>query len=138
MRLSSACLAGHRLPAAGARGGGSPVAARSGRRGHRAYDLDGSQAEGTIHFALDGAHYEIDLNAVHAKELRTTLARYTDPGRKVTGTTRRPARNTGKAALDGLSSTEMRDWAKANGLDVKERGRVPAGVIAKFRAAAGN
>ena len=67
-------------------------------------DLDGTQAEGTVRFALDGAHYEIDLNAVHAKELRTTLARYTEAGREVTGTTRRPARNTGKAAADGLST----------------------------------
>ena len=33
-------------------------------------DLDGSQAEGTVRFGLDGTHYEIDLNAVHAKELR--------------------------------------------------------------------
>jgi hypothetical protein len=40
-------------------------------------DLDGSQAEGTVHFALDGAHYEIDLNAVHAEKLRTAMARYT-------------------------------------------------------------
>ena len=45
-------------------------------------DLDGTQAEGTVRFALDGAHYEIDLNTVHAKELRTTLARYTEAGRR--------------------------------------------------------
>ena len=101
-------------------------------------DLDGSQAEGTVRFALDGAHYEIDLNAVHAEKLRTALARYTQAARKVTGSTRRPARNTGKAAANGLSTTEIRDWAKANGVDIKERGRVPADVIAKFRAATGN
>ena len=99
-------------------------------------DIDGSQAEGTVRFALDGAHYEIDLNAVHAKGLRATLARYTEAGRKITGSTRRPARNTGKTA-DGLSTTEVRDWAKANGVDIKERGRVPAEVIAQFRAATG-
>jgi hypothetical protein len=99
-------------------------------------DLDGSQAEGTVRFALDGAHYEIDLNAVHAKDLRTTLARYTEAGRKIAGSTRRPTRNTGKAA-DGLSTTEIRDWAKTNGVDIKERGRVPAEVIAQFRAATG-
>ena len=100
-------------------------------------DLDGTQAEGTVRFALDGAHYEIDLNTVHAKELRTNLARYTEAGRKITGTTRRPVRNTGNAAADRLSTTEIRDWAKANGVDIKERGRVPAEVIAKFRAATG-
>ena len=33
-------------------------------------DLDGSAAEGTVRFGLDGTEYEIDLNAGHAKELR--------------------------------------------------------------------
>ena len=39
-------------------------------------DLDGSAAEGTVRFGLDGAEYEIDLNARHAQELRDALARY--------------------------------------------------------------
>lgn len=30
-------------------------------------DLDGSDAEGTVRFGLDGAEYEIDLNAEHAR-----------------------------------------------------------------------
>jgi hypothetical protein len=29
-------------------------------------DLDGSEAEGTVRFGLDGTDYEIDLNAEHA------------------------------------------------------------------------
>jgi hypothetical protein len=100
-------------------------------------DLDGSQAEGTVRFALDGAHYEIDLNAVHAGELRTALARYTGAARKAGSTGRRTARTNGKAAANGLSTTEVRDWARANGLVVKERGRVPADLVAKFRSATG-
>jgi hypothetical protein len=100
-------------------------------------DIDGSQAEGTVRFGLDGAHYEIDLNAAHAQDLRTTLARYTAAGRKVASSTRRPARTSGRTAADGLSTTEVRVWAKANGIEIKERGRVPADVIAKFRAATG-
>jgi hypothetical protein len=32
----------------------------------------------------------------------------------------------------------VRDWAKAQGIEVKDRGRVPADVIAKFEAATGN
>jgi Lsr2 len=101
-------------------------------------DLDATPAEVTVRFALDGAHYEIDLNAAHAVELRTALARYTDAARKVTGISRRPARNTGKATANGLSTTEIREWAKANGFDIKERGRVPADVVARFRSATGN
>ena len=100
-------------------------------------DLDGSEAEGTVRFGLDGAHYEIDLNAVHARELRDTLARYPGAARKAGGTSRRPARNPGKAIANALNTTEVRDWAKANGLDVKDRGRVPADLITRFRAATG-
>ena len=42
-------------------------------------DLDGSEAEGTVLFGLDGTHYEIDLSTGHAKELRSALARYIKP-----------------------------------------------------------
>ena len=59
-------------------------------------DIDGSEAEGTVGFGLDGAHYEIDLSQVHARELRAILARYAGAGRKVTGTTGRPARPAGQ------------------------------------------
>ena len=56
-------------------------------------DIDGSEAEGTVLFGLDGTQYEIDLNTSHAKELRTTLARYIDAGRRVTSTARRAGQN---------------------------------------------
>jgi hypothetical protein len=55
-------------------------------------DLDGSAAEGTVRFGLDGAEYEIDLNAGHAKDLRDALARYADAARRVGGSARKPAR----------------------------------------------
>ena len=41
-------------------------------------DLDGSEADGTVRFGLDGTDYEIDLNGEHAQELRDALARYAD------------------------------------------------------------
>ena len=49
-------------------------------------DLDGSAAEGTVRFGLDGAEYEIDLNAGHAQELRDALARYVGAARRAGGT----------------------------------------------------
>ena len=54
-------------------------------------DLDGSTAEGTVRFGLDGTEYEIDLNARHAKELRDVLARYVDAARRVRGSARKPS-----------------------------------------------
>lgn len=98
-------------------------------------DLDGSEAEGTVLFGLDGTQYEIDLSTDHAKELRTALARYIDAGRRVTGSTGRALHNGRKTPANGISNTEVRAWAKAHGLEVKDRGRVSADILARYQAA---
>jgi nucleoid-associated protein Lsr2 len=100
-------------------------------------DLDGSAAEGTVRFGLDGAEYEIDLNAEHAQALRDALARYVGAARRANGGARRPARSGRRASPSGLNTTEVREWAKAQGIDVKNRGRVPAALVAEFKAATG-
>ena len=100
-------------------------------------DLDGSDAEGTVRFALDGAQYEIDLNAEHAKELREAVARYAGAARRVGSVAKQPARGGRRGSVSGLNTTEVREWAKAQGIDVKERGRVPAELVVKFKAANG-
>jgi hypothetical protein len=101
-------------------------------------DLDGSAADGTVRFGLDGTDYEIDLNVGHAQALRDVLAPYVSAGRKVTGGARRPVRASRKAQANGANTTEIREWAKAQGLEVKDRGRVPAELVVKFKAATGN
>jgi len=53
----------------------------------------------------------------------------------VSSTTRRPGRNGRKASASGLNTTEVREWAKAQGIEVKDRGRVPAELVVKFKAA---
>ena len=100
-------------------------------------DLDGGEAEGTVRFGLDGAEYEIDLNAEHAQALRDALARYVKAARRTAGGARRPVRGGRKAPSGGVDSTEVREWAKAQGIAVKDRGRVPAELVVKFKAAAG-
>jgi hypothetical protein len=100
-------------------------------------DLDGSEADGTVRFALDGTEYEIDLNAEHSQALRDALARYVSAARRVGSGGRRPAHNGRRAQESGLNTTEVREWAKAQGIDVKDRGRMPAELVVKFKAAAG-
>lgn len=95
-------------------------------------DLDGSEAEATVRFGLDGTYYEIDLNAVHAQELRDTLARYTVAGRRAN-----PARNARRTTVARINISEVRNWARENGIEVGDRGRVAADVTAKYRAATG-
>ncbi|MGH3204719.1 MAG: histone-like nucleoid-structuring protein Lsr2 [Streptosporangiaceae bacterium] len=98
-------------------------------------DLDGSTAEGTVRFGLDGTEYEIDLNAAHAKELRDALARYLDAARRVSGSARKPARASRRGTAAGLNTTGVREWARAQGIEVKDRGRVPADLMIKFKSA---
>ena len=98
-------------------------------------DLDGSAAEGTVCFGLDGTEYEIDLNAGHATQLRDALARYVDAARRVGRSARTPARGSRRRPAGGLNTTEIREWARAQGIEVKDRGRVPADLVVKFKAA---
>jgi hypothetical protein len=96
-------------------------------------DIDGGEAEGTVCFGLDGTNYEIDLNAQHSKELQAALSPYIVHARKVSGITRRPVR--GGSSTAGPDTKAVRAWAAGQGIALKNRGRVPAGVVAEFLAA---
>jgi hypothetical protein len=103
-------------------------------------DIDGGAAEGTVRFALDGTDYEIDLNQKHSEELRSALGKYVSHARKVGGSARRAGRLAGRAsrgANSALNTTEIRNWAREQGYDIKDRGRVPADLVAKYQAATG-
>lgn len=100
-------------------------------------DLDGSAADGTVRFGLDGTEYEIDLSAGHARELRDALARYVQAARRADGGARQPARSGRRDSASGVDTTEVREWAKAQGIEVKDRGRIPAELVARFKAATG-
>lgn len=99
-------------------------------------DIDGGEAEGTVRFALDGTNYEIDLNAKHTEDLRNSLANYVAHARKIGGTTRR-ATVRGDRRSSSIDTVAVRAWAREQGIDIKERGRVPANIIEQYRAATG-
>ena len=89
-------------------------------------DIDGADAAETVSFALDGVDYEIDLSDKHAAALRDALALYVGHGR----------RSSAAAASDsGPSPADIRAWARENGWDVPERGRVSAEVREAYTAA---
>jgi Lsr2 len=102
-------------------------------------DLDGGQADGTVRFGLDGTDYEIDLSAKHADALRKALVPYLGAARRAPGSViRRPGRAGRRAAnASGPDPTAVREWAKSQGIEVKDRGRVPADLVVKFKAATG-
>ena len=102
-------------------------------------DIDGQDADETVSFALDGVDYEIDLSDKHASELRDALALYVGHGRRTGGRRkngRRQSSGSGSAASDsGASPADIRSWAREQGWDVPERGRVSAEVREAYAAA---
>ena len=94
-------------------------------------DIDGSEAEGTVRFGLGGADYEIDLNKKHADQLAQAIGPFIAAARKVPSS-RRPARGA-RAGRHDLS--DVRAWARDQGIKISERGRIPAEVLAKYNAA---
>ena len=100
-------------------------------------NIDGSAAEGTVRLGLSGTDYEADLNTWRAAALRKALARYIDAARRSPGG-RRPSRNRRRPHGSGLNTTEVREWAKWQGIAVEDRGRIPAELVVRFKAATGN
>lgn len=95
-------------------------------------DIDGTDADETVSFGIDGNQYEIDLTAANADRLRQALAPFVAHARRAATSGRR---RTGTRNSGGPTPAEIRDWARANGMDVSERGRVSAEVREAYDAA---
>ena len=110
-------------------------------------DLTGEEAEDitTVEFALDGVTYEIDLDDKNSARLRDALAEYVAAarrtgGRRSNGGRRRSGAGTGTpratspGGYDRETSKQIREWAKAQGFEVSDRGRVPNNVVEAWEA----
>jgi hypothetical protein len=102
-------------------------------------DLDGTASDDiqTVTFGLDGVTYEIDLNADNAGNLRNHLAEFVGSATRVGG---RIKRGTTPSVAAGAGRTReqtqaIREWAKKNGYEVSERGRIPSSIIEAFESA---
>jgi hypothetical protein len=104
-------------------------------------DLDGTASDdiSTVSFSLDGADYEIDLNEANAENLRNTLDAYVAAARRTGGRIKRGggggAKSTSRPAASREQTKAIRDWARQNGFDIAERGRIPTDVISAYEQA---
>ena len=104
-------------------------------------DLDGSTSDdiSTVTFGLDGVTYEIDLTADNADSLRDSLADFVANAQRIGGRVKRggsPAAVAGTGTARSKEQTQaIRAWAKKNGHDVSDRGRIPTAVVEAFEAA---
>jgi hypothetical protein len=98
-------------------------------------DLDGGPAEATLTFAFEGTSYEIDLNSDNAAKMRDALAPYVGSARRVgRGSAPRRAATPSRRA-SGNATNDMREWARANGYTVNDRGRLSREVVDAYEAA---
>lgn len=99
-----------------------------------------AEAEETVAFSVDGTSYEIELCAEHLAEFNEVVEPWTARARPVRGRGRRPVQpaaavSSRRRRSGGTDLTEVRDWARANGLEVSQRGRVPQRVLDAFAQA---
>lgn len=100
-------------------------------------DLDGSEAAETIRFMIDRATYEIELSSDNAEKFRAVLAPYVAKARRVSASGSTSARRSSGSSKSNSDSAKIRAWAKEQGKDVSDRGRIPAELADEYYAAVG-
>lgn len=98
-------------------------------------DLDGSTSEdiSTVSFGLDGATYEIDLTEANAQSLRTALEQFVGAARRTGGRLKRgTAPTVARQSANREQTQAIREWARQQGYDLADRGRIPFNVIEAF------
>jgi hypothetical protein len=109
-------------------------------------DLDGSVGDDieSVTFGLDGVEYAIDLNEDNAERLREILGEFVEVARRTGGRIKRGTSAGGKKLAPRLTvvptsvhrpkevTQAIREWARANGHDVADRGRIPAAVLEEY------
>ena len=104
-------------------------------------DLDGGIANETVAFTLDGVEFQIDLSSENASRLRDSLEPYVAAARRIGGRKQRLAPGGDaagkKSAEDAAQNQAIREWARAQGKTVAERGRLPHALVVEFKEAHG-
>lgn len=96
-------------------------------------DIDGTEADEQVEFAVDGRSYEIDLSSANVARLRDALGPFISAARRTSG-----RRSSGGAAAAARPSTDreqnqaIREWAQQQGMKISERGRIPSNVLEAY------
>lgn len=99
-------------------------------------DLDGSTNAKEVSFSLNGRSWVIDLSAKNRaaleKALKPYIAKATEQGR---ASRRGKAVRSSSRANSRTDLAAVRDWAKNNGHQVSDRGRISADVLKAYDTA---
>ncbi len=107
-------------------------------------DLDEEEtpAAETVAFGYDGQTYEFELCQEHLDEFHNLMQGYVSAARKAEPAAHRSSPATASApprASRGMGNPSelamVREWARTNGYDISDRGRIPSQVRDAFEAA---
>ena len=101
-------------------------------------DIDGSEADRTVEFGIDGVNYTVDLSEKNAGKLRKALDPYLAAASRVGRSSAGRTISRGGAASSGRTNRDqnqaIREWAVKNGYEVSERGRIPSSIVEAFHS----
>ena len=98
-------------------------------------DIDGSEADEQVEFAIDGKSYEIDLSSANGSRLRDALAPFISAARRSGGRRSSATSSSTSAArpsTDREQNQAIREWAVQQGMKISERGRIPSNVLEAY------
>lgn len=103
-------------------------------------DLDGAHLDDDDHeridFSVNGRNYRVDLSKANAEKMREDLAKWIDIAATVkTPGTRASSRRTGGSRRTSRELAQIRDWARAEGYEVSDRGRIAGHIQDAYDAA---
>jgi hypothetical protein len=102
-------------------------------------DEDDVPAAETVTFGYDGVSYAFELCEAHLDEFANLMQGYISAARRADGPSRR-ARSVSATSARSATTTPkedlaaMREWARANGYKVSDRGRIPGEVRDAYAA----
>jgi hypothetical protein len=104
-------------------------------------DLHGDNTEAVTTIRMDNgtARYELDLCQAHFDELtgagrRLRQRRRTGAARSATKAANKAAAKTRRRRRGAPDTAAVREWARANGYAVSDRGRIPGHILEAFPA----
>lgn len=95
-------------------------------------DLDGEEDAETTQFSLDGVNFEIDLSPKNRERLDAALAEYVAVARRTGGRRQSPGGAKKTTSRDPAQIQHMREWGRANGWTVSDRGRLSGELTAAY------
>lgn len=78
----------------------------------------------TVEFTVDGRDYILDVSSKNLERFRAAIEPYIEAAREIT-----------HDALDAISPSEVRRWARSEGLTVAHRGKIPFDIVDAYRRA---